>query len=163
MHSASSSAGAEREDPLTPQIRPAGRAPRLLIRPRPERGNAIVEFIGIVAVVIVPAVFLLTALAVVTNAQLALAEAARQAAREYVRADSVAHAQIAAEQAALSAWNNPADELELSISCSANPCLSPGASITVTVRSRVQVPLVGDIAVAGSQTMPVDRYRSERP
>lgn len=74
-----------------------------------EDGNAIVEFVGVMVVIIIPALVLLTGLATTTMAQLALNDAARQSARAYVRAQSASAAYSAGGSACPSGMGEPRD------------------------------------------------------
>lgn len=133
--------------------------------PQPQDGNAIVEFIGVMVVIIVPALVLLTGLATVTMAQLALEDAARQSARAFVRANSGEAGKAHAIDVARSAWAQRgfSEPLEVDLSCSARPCLTPGQTVTATVSATVNVPVVGPLAVVGHQSMTVDQFRVSRP
>ncbi|MDP9805764.1 hypothetical protein J2S70_000346 [Trueperella bonasi] len=130
-----------------------------------EPGNAVVEFIGVMTVIIIPALILLIGLSTTTRAQLALDDAARQSVRAYVRADSGVQAQAQARTAADLAWDTRGfvEPLAFGVSCTASPCLSPGASVEVTVSADVGVPIIGSISISASQSMLVDQYRVVRP
>ncbi|MEW6957390.1 hypothetical protein [Trueperella pyogenes] len=130
-----------------------------------EDGNAIVEFVGVMVVIIIPALVLLTGLATTTMAQLALNDAARQSARAYVRAQSASAAYSAGGSLAHQAWANRGftEPIRLDFSCSARPCLTPGESATARVSATITVPVIGALTLHGEQTMVVDQYRVARP
>ncbi|KTF03808.1 MULTISPECIES: hypothetical protein [Trueperella] len=134
-------------------------------KPRGEDGNAIVEFVGVMVVIVVPALALLTGLATTTTVQLALEDAARQSARAYVRAESVYSGEARGREAASKAWTDRGmdEQLDLNFACSASPCLSPGATVTARASATVTVPIVGAITLTGEQAMVVDQYRVVRP
>ncbi|MFY9262055.1 MAG: hypothetical protein GX483_06525 [Actinomycetaceae bacterium] len=131
-----------------------------------EPGNAVVEFVGIMAVIIVPALVLISALGTLAAAQFALNAAARDAVREAVRApDETAiyqHAQETAEEV----WSNRefTEPLITAVSCQGAPCLTPGADITITVSATVPIPLIDrHYTLSASQTMKVDAFRAGSP
>ncbi len=138
---------------------------RCVNKPRGEEGNAIVEFVGIVVVIVVPALVLLIGLATTTSAQLALDDAARQSARAYVRADSAHAGEARGREVADRAWTDRglSEPLSLDFLCSASPCLTPGAVVTARTSATVTVPIIGALALTGEQEMVVDQYRVVRP
>lgn len=111
----------------------------------PERGSAVVEFVTVGVLMLVPVVYLVVAMASVQAAAFATESAAREAARivvtdpdEQRSADLV----VAAVGWAFRDQGIDADPRQAArISCSAAPCLTPGADVTVTVS--VDVPLPG--------------------
>lgn len=131
-----------------------------------EPGNAIIEFIGVMTVIIVPALVLLSILATIVSAQFALQSAARESARVFVRANAVAEAKTSADAAAETAWTDRGftEPLTVSYACSTPGCLIPNATVTANVSSQVTLPLIGrQITVQDSQPMTVDAFRSARP
>lgn len=130
-----------------------------------EAGNAVVEFIGVMVVIIIPALVLLIGLATTTRAQLALDDAARQSVRAFIREDSGAAAHARAHATALTAWDSRgfSEPLGVGFSCAASPCLSPGASVSVDVSASVSVPIIGSVTMSAHQSMVVDQYRVVRP
>ncbi|VEI13959.1 TadE family protein [Trueperella bialowiezensis] len=134
-------------------------------KPRPEDGNAVVEFVGVLAVIIIPALVLLIGFATTTRAQLALDDAARQGVRAYVRQASGQAAWQQARAAAVTAWDDRgfSERLDVDASCTATPCLTPGEYVTIAVTARVEVPIIGKLTLDASQTLVVDHYRAVRP
>ncbi len=132
---------------------------------RVEAGNAVVEFIGVMVVIVIPALVLLIGLATTTRAQLALDDAARQSVRAFIREDSGASAHVRAQSVADTAWADRGftEPLGVGVRCTANPCLTPGASVAVDVSASVSVPVIGSVSMSASQRMMVDQYRVMRP
>jgi len=133
-------------------------------KPGAERGNAIVELTAMLMV------FALTAaVAIVTTSDLlahrgAVVAAARDASRAFVRAESAEQGRIrATELAAQSLRERGLPPPQVVISCSAVPCLAPGAEVTVTVHAEVPVPVLGTtVEISAASTMPVDELRRQR-
>ncbi|RTE50723.1 hypothetical protein [Actinobaculum sp. 352] len=129
-----------------------------------ERGNAIVELTAVLMV------FALTAaVAIVTTSDLlahrsAVVAAARDASRAFVRAESVELGRDrATELAAQSLRERGLPPPQVVISCSAVPCLTPGAEVTVTVHAEVPLPVFGNrVEITAASTMPVDELRRQR-
>ena len=139
-------------------------------------GSAIVEFVFLAVVVLVPLVYLIAAVAAVQRSSLAVGQAARDAGRAFATSDSPADAHVrvaAAVRLALADQGLP-DDAELRFvragaSCSGaavRPRLTPGAEFTVCVARRVDLPgvpsLLGGrgIRVIGSYLVHVDDYRA---
>ena len=133
-----------------------------------------IEFTILAVVLVVPLVYLLLAVFDVQRSAYGASSATREAARVFVRAPSGAVAEERARQAAAVALADHGVELtdgELTISCSASPCLTPGASVKISFRTAVQLPLIpvfgsqslARIPVASSHTQLVDTYSELRP
>ncbi|MDO5025979.1 MAG: hypothetical protein Q4E03_05640 [Trueperella sp.] len=131
-----------------------------------EPGNAIVEFIGVMVVIIVPALGLLAILATIVSAQFALQGAARESARVFVRANTVAEANSSATAAAKTSWEDRGftEALAVTYACSDPSCLVPNATVTATVSAQIELPLIGTrVTLRDSQPMTVDAFRAARP
>ena len=141
-----------------------------------DTGSAVVEFVFVALVMLVPLVYLLVAVAVVQRNQIAVANAAREAGRAFATSDSAAAADervAAAVRLALAGQHVP-DDVELRFvatgsSCTGpqiSPALAPGAQFTVCVSRRVAVPgvpriLLGrGIRTVGSYVVHVDEFRA---
>lgn len=133
-----------------------------------------IEFILLAVVVMVPLCSLVVGVFEVQRAAFGATAATREAARVFVRAPSSAVGeQRAAEAAGVTLLDHgiELDPNELSISCSATPCLTPGESVRVTYRTRVSLPflpgfLAGDLAsipITATHTQVVDQYSETRP
>lgn len=110
-----------------------------------DRGSAIVEFLGVALVLLVPVVYLVLVLARMQSAAFAVDGAAREAARAFVTAqDAAAAPNLAATAIALAFDDQGLDPLAapdaVTIVCSADPCLDPGAVVTATVELDVTLP-----------------------
>jgi len=139
----------------------------------PEAGNAILEFLGLSVVLLVPIVYLTLVLGRVQAATFAAEGAAREAARSYVTADSEsagARRAVASVGIALRDQSFDDDPAEaLSLSCSSTPCLVPGARVGARVEILVPLPFVPDfvrgavpleVPVSAERVAAVDAFRS---
>ncbi|GAA1972134.1 hypothetical protein GCM10009718_04960 [Isoptericola halotolerans] len=111
-----------------------------------EEGAAVVEFLGVSVLLLVPLVYLVVTLSQVHAAAFAVEGAAREAARAMVTADSSAAGAARAAAATRIALGDQGFDVDgadlLTLECSADPCLTPGATIGVSVRYEVPLPLV---------------------
>lgn len=139
-------------------------------------GTAIVEFVFVAVVVMVPLVYLIAALASVQRSQLAVAQAARDAGRAYATADSATQARArvtVAVRLALTDQGLPDDAdlrfVAAGADCDAGaitPKLRPGAEFAVCVTRRAELPAVPSVlAGRGVRTraeyvVHVDDFRS---
>ncbi len=136
-----------------------------------DSGSALVEFLGLALVLLVPLVYLVLVLGRLQAATFAAEGAAREAARVFVASDEPAGATPRALAAAGLAFgdqgfgDDPMDAV--SIACSA-ACLTPGSSVTVGVRIEVPLPFVPpfvrdavplSIPVEARRTATVEEYR----
>lgn len=137
-----------------------------------DSGNAIVEFLGLALVLLVPLIYLVLVLGRLEAATFAAEGAAREAARTYVVADTSAEGSARAVAAAGIALrdqgfdDDPVDALTLS--CSSMPCLEPGSDVAARVDLRVPLPFVPgfvrdvvplEVPVSAERVAPVDAYR----
>jgi hypothetical protein len=135
-----------------------------------DAGNAIVEFLGVALVLLVPVVYLVLILGRIQAASFAVDGAAREAARAVVTApDAETATQRAAAAVALALGDqgfegDPADVLR--VTCS-DVCLDPGTTVTVDVALDVVLPGVPgwlqgavplSIPVTATATSAVDTY-----
>ena len=115
-----------------------------------ETGSAVVEFIFLGLLLLVPVVYFIIAVGQVQGASFAAVGAADAAAKVYAGApDPVTGERRAAEAAelALADFGLPAGTMDIRISCPGT-CLAPGS--TVTVQVSIDVPLPGLPATAGT-------------
>lgn len=135
-----------------------------------ESGSAIVEFVILGVVFLVPLVYLMIALFSLQSAAYAAEGAARDAGRVYSAAVNETEARAAAALTVDMAFEDfgltLAEPATFSVSCESEPCLSAGAVIEVSVTAGVRLPLlpdfigdVGTIPVEGTAAVVVDRYR----
>ena len=135
-----------------------------------DRGTAIVEFLGISLVLLVPVVYLVLVLGRIQAATFAVDGAAREAARAVATApDDAAAGQraVAAVGLALRDQGLPHDPADaLTVTC-ADVCLTAGSVVTVQVAVDVALPGVPgwlqgavplSIPVTSSATVVVDSY-----
>ncbi|MFC0674577.1 hypothetical protein [Brachybacterium hainanense] len=136
---------------------------------RGEEGSAIVEFVVLALALLLPSLYLVLTLGSVQGAVFAADAIARDAARIHASdADPRAAARLSDQRAhlVLEDFGIPARGV-LEISCTADPCASPGGTVTAHVDVPVQVPglgpLLGEggiVTVRGEHAVPVDRYRA---
>jgi Flp pilus assembly protein TadG len=135
---------------------------------RDDRGSAIVEvhFLGIL--LLVPLVYIMLAVLDVQRASYGVTQAAREAGRIFVATGDESAARLAA-RVALTDQGLAAGSADIAFQCSAAPCYQPGAEVTVTVGSTVNIPFLPDvlagavnaaIPVEASHSSVVDRFRT---
>ena len=146
---------------------------------RDDAGSAIVEFVFLALVVLVPLAYAVAAVATVQRSTLAVTQAARDAGRAFVTSNTEADARRrvpAAVRLALADQGLPDDATVRFVGprarCSAPaiaPRLVPGAEFTVCVSRRVRLPAVPSllsgrgIRAVGTFTVHVDDYRATAP
>lgn len=136
-------------------------------------GSAVLEFLGVALVLLVPTVYLVLVLGRLQAATFAVEGAAREAARTAVAAED---AQQAAARAAAATGvalrdqgfdDDPADALRLT--CTSTPCLAPGSRVTARVEVVVPLPFVPtmvrdvvplEVPVSAERVAPVDTFRA---
>ena len=109
---------------------------------RDDSGAAMVEFLALAVIVLIPLAALVLAVFDIQRAAFGTTAAAREAARVAVRAPSTQAAQdraVAATELTLADHDVRLQPGGLSIECSSTPCLTPGGTIEVTVRSTVSL------------------------
>jgi hypothetical protein len=121
-------------------------------------GNVIVEFIGITVALLVPLSIIASSSIMVANAYLATDVSARTAARAFVISNSAAG--LLAQD-----FDSHNAAITTKITCSKNPCLSPGGFVTVRVSKEVRLNLPRafgsrSVVVASQHTAIVDELRS---
>jgi hypothetical protein len=138
-----------------------------------DAGNAVVEFLGVTLLLLVPIVYLIVVLGRLQAATFAVEGAAREAGRAFTTAagpDDGARRAVEAVRLALADQQfgeiRAADALALE--CSADPCLAPGSSVLVRVSIDVDLPGVPAfvrsvvplrVPVRAVHVAPVDRFR----
>ena len=133
-----------------------------------DEGNVIVEFIGITIALLVPLSIIANSSIMVANAYLSTDVSARTAARAFVVSSSDASGSRAASAAAGLVgqdFDSRNGAITIKISCSKNPCLSPGGFVTVRVSKQVDLNLpraLGSrsVVVTSQHTSVVDELRS---
>ena len=137
---------------------------------RDDSGAAVVEFVVLVVLVLVPVVYVVLAAMRVQAGAYAVTQAAREAGRAFVQADSPGQATSDARLATAIALRDQGFDLRpgvLSVDCG-GPCLAPGSTVDVAVTLRVSLPFLpdsladttaGSIRVSAHHAVPVDEYR----
>lgn len=109
-----------------------------------ERGSAVVEFLGVSLLLLVPLVYLIVTLGRVQAAGFAAEGAAREAGRLIVQAETIEQGVARARLAVELAFADHGMEVDgaevLTLTCEEDPCLTPGAYIHVGVESSVGLP-----------------------
>lgn len=142
--------------------------------PGPEAGAALVEFLGTAVLLLVPLVYLVLTVAQVQAGAFAVEGAAREAGRAMVTADSAETGAGRARAAAGIAFEDQGFAVadgSVTLECSADPCLTPGATVGVRTRLAVPLPFVPEalrgwlpleIPVTATHVATVDEYGRAR-
>ena len=139
-------------------------------------GSASLEFITAGLVLLLPIVYLVLTMSSIQAGAFAVEGAARQAARVYVQAPSVAQANAAASRAvefALADYGLDTDAVTVSVSCRPSPsqCLQRRGFVTVVVSTTVVLPLVPpvldldvplSVPISSTATQQVSRFWGSR-
>lgn len=137
-------------------------------------GAAIVEFVSIVVVLVVPLTYLVLTVFDVQRAAFAATSAAREAARSFVLSPTSADAESRGRAAASIALRDQGvepDTVSVRFTCTRSPCLTPSATVAATVATSVRLPLVPSflrgvvplaVPVQVTSTQVVDTYRAPR-
>ncbi|MBM6400890.1 pilus assembly protein [Phycicoccus sp. MQZ13P-5] len=145
------------------------RGPRRDVR-HDERGSAVVEFVTLAVLLLIPLVYLVLMLGRVQAGAYAVSQAAREAGRAYVTADSGEDAAARARAAADLAFADQRFEGvgRLELACDGTPCLRPDGRVRTTATVRVPLPLVPafvrevvplSVPVSADHVSTVDRFR----
>jgi hypothetical protein len=141
---------------------------------RDERGTAIVEFVWLALLLLVPLVYVVLAVFGAQRTSFAAAAAARSAGRAFATAPDEASAYARAREAVRLALDDQGVDASahLTIRCRPLPahCLSPGSIITAEVRTYAALPLMpavlgGNaprISVESVHSAPYGTFREER-
>jgi Flp pilus assembly protein TadG len=136
-----------------------------------ERGSAVVEFVFLETLLLIPLIYLVMTLARVQAGAFAVATAAREAGRAYVTAPDGGSAQSRATDAARIAFEDQGFggvAGQVSVSCDGAPCLRPEGRVQIEGRLRVALPLVPafarrvvplQVTLRASHVETVDRFR----
>lgn len=145
---------------------------RLVLRRRDgECGSAVVEFVVLGVLMLVPLLYLVMTMARLQAGAYAASAAAREAARGFVTARTVEAAEPRALGAASIAFEDQgfrAGEGVLTMECDGTPCLRPEGRIEMVATVTVPLPLVPafardlvplEVPVSASHVAVVDRFR----
>ena len=139
------------------------------LRYQNDSGNAIVEFVYLAVLLMVPLVYVLLTVFRVQGAAYAVSSAAREAGRVYATSNSVDDAYERAFAAASIVMADSGLELsrqQLQINC--EDCLRPGSRVPVVIDYNVDLPLLpkfldrsapASVHVSGRHLEVVDRFR----
>lgn len=142
---------------------------------RDEGGTAIVEFVWLALLLIVPLLYIVLSVFETQRTAYAASAAARSAGRAFVTAPDQATGHARAQAAARLAFDDQGSEaaVEVRISCRPRPgdCLTPGSVVRAEVHTWAKLPLVpsalgGDaprISVQAEHRAPYGTFREARP
>jgi hypothetical protein len=143
------------------------RRPTRPARDEDDGGSAIIEFVFVAVVVLVPLVYLIAAVATVQRTELAVTQAARDAGRAFATSDTAAQASTRARAAVRLALTDQGlpDDADVRFvppgrACDAGPVrprLQAGAEFAVCVTRRAQLPGIPTV-LAGRGITAVGRY-----
>jgi Flp pilus assembly protein TadG len=125
-------------------------------------GNAMLEFVTVAVVLMVPLVYVLLTVFALQRAAFAVSAAAREAGRAYVTAPAPDTAYDRAQVAADLALADQIPGTPRAEVATDGDGLTPGTTVTVTVTYRVSLPLAGSLAtipVTATHRATIDRYR----
>jgi Flp pilus assembly protein TadG len=139
-----------------------------------DAGNAMVEFVYLSLLLMIPLFYTLLAVFQVQGAAFAVTEASRQAGRAFVRADTLDQGYARAAKAVALALKDQgvAGTVVPTFTCDPGPCdLSSGQRVEVRVSYTVALPFVGSffgkdragIPVTGTHVEYVDRFKENQP
>jgi hypothetical protein len=138
-----------------------------------EGGSALVEFVFLAVLLLVPLIYLVMTLARLQAGAYAASTAAREAGRAYVTATSQAAAPARAQAAARIAFEDQGfrrGDAGLTITCDGTPCLRPEGRIELATTITVPLPLVPafargiiplEVPISASHVAVVDRFRGQ--
>lgn len=132
-----------------------------------DAGNAIIEFVFLAVVVMVPLVYLIVAVSVVQRSNLAVSSAAREAGRAFATSDRLADSDARVRAAVRLALDDQglADDVQVRYVAADSGCdgapivpqLTPGAQFAICVSRHVELPAVPSV-VGGRGITTVGRY-----
>ena len=137
---------------------------------RDESGTAVVEFVVLAVLLLIPLIYLVMVMARLQAGSYAVSQAAREAGRAFVTADSGSAAAARAEAAARIAFlDHSFEEVgRLVVTCDGTPCLRPEGRVETTASVSVPLPLVPafvrevvplSVPVTATHLSTVDRFR----
>ncbi|MBT0774107.1 pilus assembly protein [Kineosporia sp. J2-2] len=136
-----------------------------------ERGSAVIEFVALGMLLLLPVAYLVLVLGRVQAASFAAGGAVREATRAFVTADDDEAARERAARVtelALQDHGFRTDEGKLDISCNRSPCLTSGGQVMVEVQIEARFPWLptgfaeavrAHVVVRADQVETVDRFR----
>lgn len=143
---------------------------------RADAGSAVVEFVALGMLLLLPLVYLVVALSRIQAASYAVDGSARAAARAFTTAGTVEDGTVRAAAAVRIGLQDQAFDVDpagvMTLTCSAAPCLTPQARVEVVVAVEVVLPGVpafldaavpAHVTVSSRHTETVDRFRLTAP
>lgn len=133
-----------------------------------ESGSAVVEFVFLTIVVLIPLVYLVMTVGRIQAGTFAVTQASREAGRAFVTAEDGDDPDRRALMAAEIAFADFGFEGQLALGCDGAPCLRPEGRVTTRATVSVPLPLVPDFAraivplevpVSSTSVSTVDRFR----
>ena len=109
-----------------------------------DRGSAVVEFVALGLLVLVPVVYFVLTVGSLQGASFAAVGAADHAAKSFAQAPDEAAAHAAAEasvRVAMADFGLAEHSARLELACDRNPCLQAGAAVSARVHVAVPLPL----------------------
>jgi Flp pilus assembly protein TadG len=135
-------------------------------------GNAMIEFIGLSVVLLLPVVYVLLTAFQLQRAAFGVSQAAREAGRAYATSPTSGLADQRAREAADLAVRDQGVEGIPTLTYTSPPSLQPGGRFTLRVDMQVPLPyaghgrflglIPGTVAVHSSYTVVVDAFRAAR-
>ena len=155
--------------------RDGGQRRRNWAREGREQGSAVIEFVSIGVLLMVPLVYLAIVLGRVQAATFAADGSAREAARAFVTAtdddDGYRRAAIVLQLALHDQGFDDRKDATLAVRCARARCLTPGTQVVVRVEVRVYLPgiprfighpLATNVTVRAEQAAVVDEFRVQK-
>ncbi|WP_076259236.1 pilus assembly protein TadE [Intrasporangium flavum] len=145
------------------------RALRARVLRRRDDGRAVIEFIFLGILLLLPLLYLVLTMARLQAASFSASLAGREAGRAFVTADGDADGRARAEAAARLAFGDFGfdEDATVSVTCDGSPCLRPEGVVRSDVRIEVRLPLVPDfiaahvpssVSVTSTHVSSVDRF-----
>lgn len=109
-----------------------------------DEGSALIEFVFLAVVLLIPLVYLVITVARIQAGSLAVEQAAREASRAFVTAPDIRSGDVRARAAAALAYGDqgfrPPAPGQVAIACGGESCLEPGERVTVRTELVVVLP-----------------------
>ena len=136
---------------------------------RRDDGRAVIEFIFLGILMLLPLLYLVLTMARLQAASFSASLASREAGRAFVTADTDADGHARAQAAARLAFRDFGfdQDATVAVTCDGSPCLRPEGVVRSDVRIEVQLPLVPDfiaehvpssVSVSSTHVSSVDRF-----
>lgn len=127
---------------------------QIRLRQRADDGRAIVEFVFLGILLLVPLLYLVLVVARVQAAAFSVSAASREAGRAFTTATTDGEGYARAEAAAEISFGDYgfADVGSVAISCDGAPCLRPEGRVTAQATTTVRLPLMPDFLASALPT-----------